>query len=535
MIRTKFLMHAALIVLLALFGHAARADEAACTHMLSLTGSDVSVLTAETVGATDLLPSHCRIHGWIGPAVNFELKLPDDWNGKFYMVGNGGYLGVFFDQSYGLARGYATASTDTGHEGPSPAFALNNRSAEIDFAFRSIHLTALASKRLIAEYYGSRAEYSYYRGCSTGGRQGLMEAQRFPEDFDGYSIGAPIYDYTYKQTYNASWAAQAMFGNDRAGYVPIPKLEALGDAVYAQCDAIDGLKDGLLMDPRDCDFDPRQDLAQCPAGQDRDDCFSPAQIDAIAKIYDGPGDDVYPGAVFGGEWMEHEPGQFYGGWDLYFTGIQAGPAAAEGETNAYGGNVFDPVQLRNGSSFFKFLAFERDRPDFDILTDLDFENVPDTSFMAGLINAMDADLGRVHERGAKIILWHGWADLGLNPLRTIQYYEDVKQTMGAGRTDEFMRLFMVPGMYHCDAGPGPDVFDDLTALENWVERGEAPSEMTAYKVDTQDGYGAIYGNQVAPGATVERARPICAYPSRAVYSGRGSIDEADSFSCAASD
>lgn len=520
------------LLALAMLPSIAIADtESDCRNLRSMTNSEYSVVTAELMPATEALPEYCRVHGFIHPAINFEVRLPTDWNRKFYMVGNGGYLGVFFDQSYGLARGYATASTDTGHAGPSPTFALNNRAAEIDFAYRSIHLTTVAAKSIIDGYYDRGPQYSYYRGCSTGGRQGLMEAQRFPDDFDGWSIGAPIYDYTYKQTYNAAWAAKAMFGNDQAGHVPIEQLQVLGEAVYAQCDAIDGLEDGLISDPRDCNFDARRDLPQCADGEHSMQCFTPAQIDTIAKIYEGPGEDVYPGAVPGGEWMPHTPGRFYGGWDLYFSGIPEADETAEGETNSYGGNVFDPVQLRNGSSFFQYLAFEQDRPDFDIMTDLDFSDVPDVSFMAGIMNATDTDLSRVHNGDKKIILWHGWADVGLNPLATINYFEGVQETMGESATDEFMRLFLVPGMYHCDAGPGPDVFDDLTALEQWVEQGEAPEEMTAYQVDTPDGYGATWGNVVAPHATVERSRPICAYPAEARYRGRGNENDASSFEC----
>ncbi len=315
--------------------------------------------------------------------------------------------------------------------------------------------------------------------------------------------------------------------------MPVETLETLGKAVYERCDAIDGLEDGLIQDPRQCDFEPRRDLAQCFAGSDERQCFTPAQISAIEKIYDGPGEDIYPGAVFGGEWMPHEPGEFYGGWDLYFTGIPAEGPDAPGGTNAYGGDAFDPVQLRNGSSFFKYLAFEEDRPDFDILTDLDFDEVPDTSFMAGLMNATDTDLRRVHASGKKILMWHGWADVGLNPLRSIEYYEGVQRALGRERTAEFMRLFLAPGMYHCEGGSGPDVFDDLTALENWVENGQAPDRLTAFQVDTSDGSGAVWGNEVAPHAEVERSRPLCAYPAMARYDGSGSIDEAENFVCEA--
>ncbi len=505
-----------------------------CRGLLSETDVNLSVVSAEVIAATDKLPTHCRVHGFILSAVNFELRLPPDWNGKFFMVGNGGYLGEFFDQSYGLARGYATASTDTGHSGPDPRFAYNNRAAEIDFAFRSIHVTAQAAKRLIEAFYGSSPEYSYFRGCSTGGRQALMEAQRFPDDFDGWSIGAPIYDYTYKQIYNAAWVAQALYGNDRDGYVPKSKLKTLGKAVYQRCDAIDGLDDGLIDDPRLCDFDPARDLRQCPRGRDGRDCFTAAQIEALAKIYAGPGEDVYPGAIKGGEWLEAPDHILTGGWDVYFTGMEDPAADAEHADgrNAYGGGLFTAVQLRNASSFFKYLAFEVDQPDYDVLADLDFENVPDVSFMAKMMNATDADLSAVHGDGKKILLWHGWADVGLNPIRTIQYYEQVREQMGGKTVAEFMRLFMVPGMYHCDGGPGPDLFDDLTALENWVERGEAPEQMTAYKTRGANDFYPHRAPSGRPDLThVTRTRPLCAYPKVARYTGKGSIDQAENFRC----
>ena len=522
----------------AVFGNARALEAEDCT---ALAGADVSPMTVEAselVEATERLPRHCRLVVLVPEFVRFELRLPEPWNGKFLMVGNGGYLGVFFDQSYGLTRGYATASTDTGHTGPDPRFALNNPQGEIDFAYRAVHETAVGAKEFIEQHYGQAPDYAYFRGCSTGGRQALMEAQRFPEDFDGWSVGAPIYDYTFKQTFNASWVAKALYGNERRGYVTRDRLVTLGAAVYASCDAVDGLEDGLIDDPRQCDFDPREHLTQCPAG-DGADCFSAAQIDAIEKIYQGPGEDIYPGAVPGGEWLDVASGELGGGWDTFFTGIMEAPQALDDsgglDNDPYGGDQFIPVQLRNGQSFFQYFAFEPDQQEFNILTDLDFNAVPDVSAIADLMNATDTDLSDVRDAGKKIVMWHGWADVGLNPLRSIEYYEDVESSIGREATREFFRLFMVPGMYHCQGGPGPDIFDDLTALENWVEQGEAPESMIAYKTREANGFhpdrgtGRVSENE----AGVTRSRTLCPFPEVARNTGSGSLDSAANFQCVA--
>lgn len=507
-----------------------------CSRLFALELGEFSIMEVETIAAAKSLPRHCRLVGAMPEAVRFELRLPTAWNEKLLVVGNGGYLGMFFDQSYGLARGYATASTDTGHEGPDPRFAFNNRSAEIDFAYRAMHLTVEAAKRIIEEYYGRRAKYAYFRGCSTGGRQGLMEAQRYPEDFDGWSIGAPLYDYSQKQVYNATWVMQALFSNDREGYVPRAKLKALGQAVYERCDGVDGLRDGLIDDPRRCDFDAGLHLPHCRDGADGRNCFTAAQVAAISKIYAGPGADIYPGHVVGGEWIDVPRGRMGGGWDVYFTGmlrssVSASNTVGQMDRDPYGGDEFEPVQLRNAMSFFKYFAFEDDRPDYNALKDLSFDNVPDVSFAAKLFDASSPDLSLARNAGKKIVMWHGWADVGLNPIRTIQYYEAVKELLGTDDTHDFLRLFMVPGMYHCEGGPGPDIFDDLTALEAWVEREQAPETMVAYKTKGANDFYPRRAPRGARDSSILRSRPLCTYPRVARYRGTGSIDEASNFFC----
>ena len=283
-------------------------------------------------------------------------------------------------------------------------------------------------------------------------------------------------------------------------------------------------------------------LKQCPEGTDSGDCFTAAEIEAIQKIYDGPGElynreGSYPGHAVGAEWMEPElPGTFTGGWDVYFIGLtEASRAdAATGGLDSYGGDRFQPVQLRNSSNFFRYFASYPDEPDFDATVDLDFSSLPLRFASEDTVDATDPDLSAFRDRGGKIVMWHGWADVGLIPMRTIEYYENVQNTMGEGETDDFMRLFMLPGMYHCSGGPGPDTFDDLTALEEWVEQGIGPDQMTAYDLPASR----------VPNYVAERkglgeldqammSRPICPYPEVARYSGTGSTDDAENFMCAA--
>ena len=265
--------------------------------------SGVTITSVTLVAATDTVPEHCEIIGTIEPEIGFAVDLPTDWNGRFYMAGNGIYAGsISYDaMDVGLSMGYATASTDTGHDTSADpmmgmfdaSFAYNNPEAEIDYCYRAVHETAVTAKEIIEAYYGEQPSYSYFVGCSTGGRQGLMEALRYPEDFDGIVAGAPVVDFTGVQMWGI-WNAQALLGD---GNIPPESLPILAEAVYTKCDGVDGLVDGLINDPRNCTFDPATDL---PPGS-----FTPAQVEALEKIYDGvrnsQGELLYPGAPLGTE------------------------------------------------------------------------------------------------------------------------------------------------------------------------------------------------------------------------------------------
>jgi len=355
----------------------------------------------------------------------------------------------------------------------------------------------LLAKKMIRTYYGADAKYSYWVGCSTGGRQGLMEAQRYPEDFDGYVIGAPVLNLSglqMKAVYN--WIQIG----PGPGEIKAEKLPALEAAVYGKCDAIDGLKDGLIENPLVCGFDPAKDLKKC-AGKEDASCFTKAQVAALGKVYDGvrnsKGQLLFPGMPPGGE---------------AFTAGRGGV-----RTSGWDGGILASFNL--GDTFFKFMAFdERPGAKWDYKT-LNVDTAP--AMMANtslIINATVTDLTAVKARGAKIVHYHGWADPGVTSRMSVDYYEAAKRTMGEKETRDFYRFFPVPGMFHCGGGPGCGDADWLSAVVNWVEKGVAPE--------------VIVGKHVEGGKTT-RTRPICMYPTVAKYKGSGSVDEAESFSCSA--
>jgi hypothetical protein len=369
--------------------------------------------------------------------------------------------------------------------------------------FAPCNLTAVEAKRIVAAYYARAAAYSYWDGCSTGGRQGLISAQRFPRDFDGIIAGAPVpnfVDTVTKSLWNSLVLAETP--------IPVGKMKLVADAAYARCDAKDGLKDGLIDDPRRCDFDPARDVAQCPAGQDGETCLTPAQAGALKKIYEGlkvDGKAVHFGQPVGAEATGMSPitgGAPESGWNRWLIPPAGGKS----------------LQGGFGESFVRYFLPKSD-PTLDVAK---FDNAKDIAKYAdarALLNATNPDLGGFRSRGAKLLMYFGWADTALPPVMAIDYYLKAVGTNGL-TTPDFFRLFMVPGMFHCRGGVGPERFDAMTALINWVENGVAPATIVASQVDK---------------GKVVRTRPLCPYPFVARYSGSGSPDDSASFACKAPD
>lgn len=484
-------------------GETALAPKIACADLRALTGYEFTVESATLVPPAADAPGYCRVRGLIQPEIQFEVSLPAEWNRRFYMFGNGGYAGESIEapnrvsQRLGsLRRGFVVAQTNTGHDAvaePLGTFAVN-RQKLLDYAFRSLHTTAETGKRIAAVYYGAQPTRSYFEGCSTGGRQALILAQRFPEDFDGIVVGAPVLNFSGTMVGYAK-RAQAF----AAAPIPYAKLKTLAERIYAQCDDKDGLKDGLIDDPRRCDFRPSRDLPKCVEGADDSTCFTAAQIGALEKIYSdviSNGQRFFPGWPVGAE-VAGPNGR--SGWDNWIVNEKGQPT----------------ISVGFGESFFRYLAFPEKNAKYE-LTSFDFDqDVKKLEWIHGVLDATDADLNSFKKRGGKLLMYYGWSDPALNAQMGVEYYESVLAKMGA-TTPEFFRLFMVPGMFHCGGGIGCSSFDKLTPLIQWVERGTAPER--------------LIGARVANGKT-DRTRPLCPYPQVAKYKGSGSTDDAANFTC----
>ena len=487
-----------------------------CIELVNLELADTTIRLAESIPAGPFtppgsgeidVPGFCRVAGVTTPAIEFEVWLPDEWNGKFQGVGNGGMAGrIRYDRmTAALARGYATASTDTGHKSTGGSFdaswAIGRPDLVEDYGHRGLHLMTVNGKAITSAFYGTSPSYAYYTGCSKGGQQGLMEAQRYPNDYDGIVAGNPAHDWTSFYVGAHLWYAQATL-SDPESYIPPDKVGLLADAVNAACDTLDGIEDGVLNDPRRCDFDPA--TLTCAAGDDPTTCFTAPQAAAVKTIWAGgrtpDGELIYPGLVPGGE---ADPGA----WNRWMTGPER----------------FEGIHYQAADGFFKYMVFEDlewDFQSFDWDADLAFA----LEKVGPQLDANDPDISAFRDRGGKLIVYHGWADPDISALSAIDYYEAVASLNGGdggdaglAKTAEFFRLFLVPGMGHCRGGPGPDQFDALSALEAWVEQDAPPEQIIASKIED--------------GETV-RTRPLCPYPQEAQWTGEGSTDDAANFVCA---
>ncbi len=487
------------------------AAAATCESLASLALPDTTITLAQPVGAGEFtppasrggrgpgaafkaLPAFCRVAATLKPTSDSDIKIEvwmpaSGWNGKFQAVGNGGWAGAisYPAMAEALRRGYATTSTDTGHTGATGAFALGHPEKFVDFAYRSEHEMTVRAKAIVDGFYGRGPRYSYWNGCSTGGRQGLHEAQRFPGDYDGIIAGASANPRTYLNSWQLSIAQATL--KDPASNIPASKYPMIHQAVVAACDGLDGVKDGLITDPTRCHFDPS--VLECK-GDDGAACLTAAQVTAARKVM-SPLKNPHTGAEI-------------------FPGLEPGTELA------WGGLVGGPEPVATALDQFKYVVFKDPSWDwrtFDLERDLAKANAVD----AGTVNAINPDLKGFAGHGGKLLMYHGWSDGSVAPRASVTYYNSVVKTMGgAAKTMGWIRLFMVPGMGHCGGGEGPNSFDMVTALEQWVENGKAPEEIIATRLTN---------------GVVQRTRPLCAYPQVAVYKGAGSTDEAASFVCRA--
>ena len=476
------------------------------------------------------VPGHCEVKVVVRPSsdseIKFRLWLPstDDWNGKYMQNGSGGWAGVILPIQLvpALKRGYATSATDDGHEsdiskGADASWAIGHPEKLIDFGYRAVHETAILSKQIVEAYYGKPAAEDYFFGCSDGGREALMEAERYPEDFKGIIAGAPANYWTHLMT-GFAWDEVAMNANPQSRITP-QQVHVLEKAAIDACDEVDAVKDGLIQDPRRCHFDPQVLLCKNAPGED---CLTQPQIDAVRKIYQGPRNPKTDEAIFPGYWPGNEAEFLH--W------------------------IVGEGQSQFANSFYSAAVFED--PHWDWHT-IDFDrdvHIADEK-LASILNSYNPDLRSFRDHGGKLIQYHGWGDGAIAPVASIDFYESVKKflktypdprTNDSADIDGFYRLFMVPSMGHCGGGAGPVSFgqdsiqlfmtgqagdadhDVVAALDRWVTQGTAPDKIIAS--------GTIADPQ-AKSAGVPISRPLCVYPATLHYKGHGDTNAAENFEC----
>lgn len=467
---------------------------ATCEDLIRLEIANTTVVSAavEPVGGSRKLPEFCRVQAVAKPVTGSEIHIAvwlppaSSWNGKLLGTGNGGYSSALSerDMEAALRRGYATAGSDTGHEGGDLKFAIGHPERIDDWGWRAVHVMTETAKAIVRAYYSRAAAQSYFSGCSTGGHQALSEAQRFPADYDGIVAGAPGNNRVRLNVgFLWSWLALHKEGAD----LPPAKLRTIQQAAIAACDTLDGVKDGIIDDPRACRFDPGTLLCK---GEENDACLTPAQATAVKLIYDGArnprtGERIFSGWARGSET----------GWTAYFVGQP------------------EPARL----DFWRYWVFhdpEWDPRSFDFDRDV---ALAETKVAA--VNATSADLGAFRQHNGRLIMYNGTADPVTPPEEGIRYYENVQKAMGgAEKTAAFFRYFLVPGMGHCGGGAGPNAFDTLGALDRWVTQGVPPDSIMA----THSSAGVV-----------DRTRPLCPFPLTARWNGSDDINQAASYTCAA--
>ncbi|HYL84803.1 MAG TPA: tannase/feruloyl esterase family alpha/beta hydrolase [Candidatus Angelobacter sp.] len=521
------------------WGQKAQGTAGACENLGQLALPKAKVVSAETVAAGAFtapanmapwlagdpsfyktLPEFCRVVAQAAPSADSDIKIEvwmpaEGWNGNFRGQGNGGFAGEIDYHGMGLAvqQKYATAATNTGHSagGTDASWALGHPEKVADFGYRAIHEMTQIAKTVMNAYFKSQPQHSYFASCSNGGRQALMEAQRFPADFDGILAGAPANYWTHLLTKALADALATTL--DPASYIPASKLPAIAGAVNAACDAQDGVADGVLNDPQQCKFDAATLL--CKAG-DSNECLTAPQITALKKLYAGPrdakGNLIFPGYLPGAE-------EGPGGWGAWITGTAPGKSLLF----AFGGGFFTNFVYEKADWNYKDAKID------EAMKAADEKD-------AKILNATDANLTAFKARGGKLILYHGWNDAAISALNTVYYYNRVTSTMGATETTAFSRLYMVPGLQHCGGGPGANAFGQggagapdpqhnmELALEQWVEKGVAPAAIVATKFVDDN-----------PAKGVKFTRPLCPYPQTAKYKGTGDTNDAANFVCAPGD
>jgi feruloyl esterase len=452
-----------------------------------------TILSAVVVPAAAATPEYCDVKGYVMPQIQFELRLPThSWNGRYFQVGCGGFCGEVNIENCTdvLDQNFAVAADNMGHVGDmlhDPIWAQDG-DLRRDFGHRSTHVTAVVAKAVVERFYGAEPAWSYFRGCSTGGREGLTEAALAPDDFDGIVAGDPA--FAGRLNIANTWDAQHLLRADGSAVIPKDKLTVLHHAILDACDGLDGVKDGILMDPRACHF--KVESIECRGGGEGPDCLSAEQVAAAEAVYDGPrnsrGERLYPGgSMFGAELS----------W----------------------GTTPDSFSLPDGA--LRFLAFWPNPPlsytyrDFNFGTDL--PKIEATLELYDPVPPGGApDLTAFKQRGGKLIVYHGWADGGVSPLNTLDYYAQVAHRQGGMEAARgWFRLFMVPGMFHCRGGNAPNTFDFMPAIMAWVEKGVPPDGVVA--------------TQKSPAGAIIRQRPLYAYPEQAVFNGSGDVNQADSW------